>query len=1070
MFAPPIAKAQAKTSASSTSSPARQRSASQAHRLGHGPAEQALTFHRAIGNQGMLRLLAAQRAASLTETPNMPFYPPARMGGSAPPSPVPTPRLPGPIQAKLNVGAVDDPLEHEADRIADQVMHMPAPGLAPTAVSPQISRKCAACEEEEEKLQKKEAGTAEASLSEAPASVHEALRSPGQPLDGATRSYFEPRFGRDFSSVRVHSGPAAAQSARDVNAHAYTVGHNIAFDSGRFAPGSQEGRRLIAHELSHVLQQSGGAMAIQRAPTPGTAAHNSAGPPVIIRIDAYWRSKSATATLSNGNKVPLTLTKNELEPGVTDHTLEYGPDSGPQDSPIVELASATGASSSILWTQPSSYALSPKVRVSIKLRPEESARRRIARLPEFIQDYLYKNVGGEDVEYLADYGEGLVKAGTTKADLAPVEVQDKAPPDPDREFVQAAVKGRYSQFPSFQEFKKDLLRDVAAAKEQARTTSLTPPDPLEGAEWQDDPAAAQETFDKFVFARYDQALKTEAAALRHVGEAEPISRGGIEGPRPKRDDEQAAAVDRFAQRDAEQRRQEAERKQEILKEQHAFAESDPSGCPPLTQAKIDPGPYVDQGLVLPYDVLVPEPDPTKDPSLDEEKKLIDAPTRLEQLYFDASKGNYRAAWFVCQLEAGARVYIGEKWADDLNSLGCTFLYNCGLDTQLPFSKTTASGQRMRSVISEAFEKRAFDIKLARSLIGDVLTLIGGVEIAKAGVAGEGAAPTPAPDTSSATTLGSKDPGYWADTQPATSNPTVGKLSPGQAEVTDIATGRKPPAANAAKDSDVAQQQQVRQAVGQTASPDPQTNPAVTTPRRTPRVRTPKGPRAGEVTLDNIDRVPGMNNVLKRVQGRIEKGGSWNQLGFRDPQSLLDFVNRDPEGAVKELNKTLDRLDIQVESVRDPGKVASADEMSDVPHHVTEAQRKWYREDVLGKTPSKYSQTGQVVRQRMQGEDKLKAVNGREEFLDRRTQKWYPVDGSDIHMGHTKDAVTWWNEKGRYFAPRSPEVRDWMENADHYELEYGPANSAAGARIGAEYLPPVDPAIDTSGWPQPSRGE
>jgi len=121
MFVPPITRAQAKTSASFTNSPARQRSASQAHRLGHGPAEQALTFHRAIGNQGMLRLLAAQRAASLTETPNMPFYPPARMGGSAPPSPVPTPRLPGPIQAKLNVGAVDDPLEHEADRIADDI-------------------------------------------------------------------------------------------------------------------------------------------------------------------------------------------------------------------------------------------------------------------------------------------------------------------------------------------------------------------------------------------------------------------------------------------------------------------------------------------------------------------------------------------------------------------------------------------------------------------------------------------------------------------------------------------------------------------------------------------------------------------------------------------------------------------------------------------------------------------------------------------------------------------------------------------------------------------------------------
>ena len=113
------------------------------------------------------------------------------------------------LQAKLKVGSVNDPLEHEADRVADQVMRMTVPA-AMTSAPPQISRKCAACEREvnrkcaafadEEKLQKKEAGT-QAPISEAPASVHEALRSPGQPLDAATRAYFEPRFARDFSSA-----------------------------------------------------------------------------------------------------------------------------------------------------------------------------------------------------------------------------------------------------------------------------------------------------------------------------------------------------------------------------------------------------------------------------------------------------------------------------------------------------------------------------------------------------------------------------------------------------------------------------------------------------------------------------------------------------------------------------------------------------------------------------------------------------------------------------------------------------------------------------------------------------
>jgi hypothetical protein len=101
------------------------------------------------------------------------------------------PRLP--IQAKLKVGAVDDPLEHEADRVADQVMRMPAPEVAATPAPLQINRKCAECEEDD-KLQRKDARPTAPAV--APPSVHAALRSPGQPLDAATRAYFEPRFGR----------------------------------------------------------------------------------------------------------------------------------------------------------------------------------------------------------------------------------------------------------------------------------------------------------------------------------------------------------------------------------------------------------------------------------------------------------------------------------------------------------------------------------------------------------------------------------------------------------------------------------------------------------------------------------------------------------------------------------------------------------------------------------------------------------------------------------------------------------------------------------------------------------
>jgi len=87
--------------------------------------------------------------------------------------------------------------------------------------------------------------------------VNSVLAAPGQPLDATTRGFFSARFGHDFGKVRVHTGTDAERSARDVNAQAYTVGHDIVFGSSRFSPGTHDGRRLIAHELTHVVQQSG---------------------------------------------------------------------------------------------------------------------------------------------------------------------------------------------------------------------------------------------------------------------------------------------------------------------------------------------------------------------------------------------------------------------------------------------------------------------------------------------------------------------------------------------------------------------------------------------------------------------------------------------------------------------------------------------------------------------------------------------------------------------------------------------------------------------------------------------
>ena len=87
--------------------------------------------------------------------------------------------------------------------------------------------------------------------------VHRVLATPGQPLDGATREFFSSRFGHDFAHVRVHADAGAAESARSVHALAYTVGSDVVFGAGQYAPGTRAGKQLLAHELAHVVQQSG---------------------------------------------------------------------------------------------------------------------------------------------------------------------------------------------------------------------------------------------------------------------------------------------------------------------------------------------------------------------------------------------------------------------------------------------------------------------------------------------------------------------------------------------------------------------------------------------------------------------------------------------------------------------------------------------------------------------------------------------------------------------------------------------------------------------------------------------
>lgn len=161
------------------------------------------------------------------------------------------------IQPKLKVSTPDDPLEREADAAAEQVMRMPNPPVPTFSAAPpgQAQRQCAACAEEEEAVQRKaKDGSADAAPPLSGNPLHGL--GGGRPLDGTSRAFFEPRFGTDFSAVRIHTDENAATSAQAIQAKAYTYGRDIVFGSGAYTPERPEGQRLLAHELAHVVQQS----------------------------------------------------------------------------------------------------------------------------------------------------------------------------------------------------------------------------------------------------------------------------------------------------------------------------------------------------------------------------------------------------------------------------------------------------------------------------------------------------------------------------------------------------------------------------------------------------------------------------------------------------------------------------------------------------------------------------------------------------------------------------------------------------------------------------------------------
>ncbi len=180
------------------------------------------------------------------------------------------------FQPKLSINQPNDVYEREADHTADRVMAMPDnvfnknPFFKPANNT--IQRKCQACEEEETHVHRKESNSNETQGSNELDSYVNSLSSSGQQMSQTSRSFFEPRFGHDFSNVKVHTDTVAAKSAQSINALAYTTGNNIVFNSGQYSPESDSGKKLMAHELTHVVQQGNGiSTKIQRIGDPSKA-------------------------------------------------------------------------------------------------------------------------------------------------------------------------------------------------------------------------------------------------------------------------------------------------------------------------------------------------------------------------------------------------------------------------------------------------------------------------------------------------------------------------------------------------------------------------------------------------------------------------------------------------------------------------------------------------------------------------------------------------------------------------------------------------------------------------------
>ena len=373
--------------------------------------------------EGVSETLLVNAPAYSYSIADVPALPPSNPRSDPPPA-KPAP-LPGVLPSNLAIGAADDSHESKADKAAGRAVSPWQHPVAPMQIS----------------------GTS-STFSSAPPIVHQVLNTPGQPLHSATRAFFEPRFGYDFSRIRVHTDAQAEASADAIQARAYTSGNRIVFASGQYGHSDPDRTQLLAHELAHVIQQdrpryseasygnceqdaenaaasivSGNAAAVRTSAAFGTVQRqpvtNPTGTPAtqkisrLVRIERYWRSPSARAIFADGSTEEVTFVKaSSLDPadqpaGTFEKEAKLTIDRSSAIRPYVEFAPHSSGS---------------KVKVVTRLSPAD----RISKLPpnvrgELSESFLSDTENGsnpETMEFVADMGDRLKEtSGTTKIEM-----------------------------------------------------------------------------------------------------------------------------------------------------------------------------------------------------------------------------------------------------------------------------------------------------------------------------------------------------------------------------------------------------------------------------------------------------------------------------------------------------------------------------------------------------------------------------------------------------------------------------------------------------------------------------